>query len=408
MIKIKVCPTCTATCEKTSLDFFSHVEATEYFGLNKNIIHSSCVSLGIAIYAQKEFYDDNNKHIPGALNEQCLNRIASFFIEYFDKMYHVKVIEIAIGHEHSQINNYCFLMIVMTFRSNFNKTLYPMIVTLKDEDLSEIKDFPFLVLKLKAKNQNIIKSYLKKRNLYRYPINGIQQTLNTSLLSNISISPIKYENILDNSIWILNEDFLYKFPIIKKWLIHYATPNNLRCRKALLIYSKIDYPFYNNFIKDIKECAMFSETFNQIQFNCNNPKAVILKDMETYTLSYEDTWKGLLNGNKAMIHHDNGTSFEWKFNIPCIVITQNRFLLSSLYHNEEFRKSIMFQEISKEDVNDKCEADFSNKLIKDLIEFEEDDYQDINESLFYPHKEECQLLKQKRKQSNSEEETDDK
>ena len=128
--------------------------------------------------------------------------------------------------------------------------------------------------------------------------------------------------------------------------------------------------------------------------------------METYTLSYEDTWLNLLNGNKAMIQQNDGTTNVWKYNIPCIVITQNHYLLSSLYHNEKFRNCIIFQEISKEDVIDKCEADFSNKLFNDLIE-KEDDITDINDSSF-PQQNVSTLIKRKRKQSTSEEETNDK
>ena len=408
MIKIKVSPSCTATYEKCSLDLFSHVEDNEYFSINNTIVHSCCVSFGMVIYAKKEFYS-KDRHLPG-LNEQSLRGIALFLSEFFNKMYQLKTIEIAIGHEHSNINNLCYLMVIITFRSNFNKTLYPMLFKLNDESPLEINNFPFLALKLKAKNQTVMKQYLKKKNIFRYHSN--QSSLNQSLLSNSffinETTPLKSKYTItdDESFWILNNDFLNKFPLIRKWIIHYAKPKSLRCRKALLLYSKDDYPFYNYFIKDIKECAIFTFTFNQGGHQCENPKAIILKDMETYTLSYEDTWLNLLNGNKAMIQQNDGTTNVWKYNIPCIVITQNHYLLSSLYHNEKFRNCIIFQEISKEDVIDKCEADFSNKLFNDLIE-KEDDITDINDSSF-PQQNVSTLIKRKRKQSTSEEETNDK
>ena len=411
MIKIKVSPTCTATCEKCSLDLFTHVEANEYFSLNKSVVHSCCVSFGLVIYAQKEFYY-KDRHLPG-LNEQSFKGIALFLVEFFNKMYQLKAIEIAIGHEHSHLNNLCYLMVIITFRSNFNKTLYPMVFNLNDKSLPEFYNFPLLALKLKAKNQTVMKQYLKKKNIFRYHTNDSQSSLNQSLLSNSfvineTLASMPKETIKDDeSFWILNDDFLNKFPLIRKWITQYAKPKSLRCRKALLLYSKEDYPFYNYFIKDVKECAMFTLTFNKVSLQCENPKAIILKDMETYTLSYEDTWLSLLNGNKAMIQQDDGTSNVWKYNIPCIVITQNHYLLSSLYHNEKFRNCIIFQEISKENIIEKCEADFSNILFNDLIK-KEDDFTDINKMSMLPKQNVSTLLKKKRRHSTSEEETNDK
>ena len=157
MIKIKVSSSCTATCEKCSLDLFSHVEANEYFSINKTIVRSCCVSFGMFIYAKKEFYS-KDRRLPG-LNEQSLKGIALFLSEFFNKMYQLKTIEIAIGHEHSNINNLCYLMVIITFRSNFNKTLYPMLFKLNDESPLEINNFPFLALKLKANNQTVMKQY---------------------------------------------------------------------------------------------------------------------------------------------------------------------------------------------------------------------------------------------------------
>lgn len=389
-MEILVSKDCKVSFTRFNLLFYNHFENTNYFTVNKRIIHSCCNSIGLAIYADPSFYSKNpngNKdiHLPGIEKEDFLNKLCSFLQLYFQKHFSTKIKKIFIGHEHTDKQKLCFLQLVLTFEEMFFKTLHPIIIKFNYPSIPEINNFRFLCLKLKAKSQSVIGKYCTKPDLYfNNCLDNKEKKPQISFKTPFESPSLTKRNKQDNLVpsrnsspaplsdfWIKNEEFLSKYPLIRKWLDHYAIPSYLRTRKALLLYteSNNNIQYYKNIVRNKLECAFFDNTF-QKETVFGNPKLVILNDMETYTLCYEDTWLGLLSGNESVIVCDDGTSYQWNYRIPCLVITKNKFLIRELFLNEKFKNLVVFQEIRDENAANfgDCEVDFSNCLFEELNE----------------------------------------
>ena len=55
-MEILVSKDCKVSFTRFNLLFYNHFENTNYFTVNKRIIHSCCNSIGLAIYADPSFY----------------------------------------------------------------------------------------------------------------------------------------------------------------------------------------------------------------------------------------------------------------------------------------------------------------------------------------------------------------
>jgi hypothetical protein len=169
-----------------------------------------------------------------------------------------------------------------------------------------------------------------------------------------------------------------RFPVMENWFNEYCNVDNLKRRKALVIFSKqrelgktwfaeslVNHPSY--FVK-------FRNSFTFAPLNAKNPKLLILDDMMFMKEENIETWKALLAGQSTSIV-DKYFNYQWDFNVPCIVTTNNFKLLNYLMTRDEFKTSVMIQcldqyigpEGSKPKLFGECIIDIPESLKNDIL-----------------------------------------
>jgi hypothetical protein len=138
-----------------------------------------------------------------------------------------------------------------------------------------------------------------------------------------------------------------EYSFIFKWFADYCVRDPQR-KKALLLFSEEratgKTTFAKSLVNDEDYYVCFRNTFTAMPKN-KEPKLLILDDMNF--LGHGDQvemWKALVAGESTSICAKY-LNYEWDYNVPCIITTNSRSLVSFLASSTNFKTQIMFYEV---------------------------------------------------------------
>ncbi|AXH73950.1 MAG: replication-associated protein [Cressdnaviricota sp.] len=382
--------------QKKFTDEFNHLDDTTHFVSNKQVSQSNCSSLGIVVYGNSSFYsvhplENKNKHLPWLVNDQDFYRF--LFLSVFEHFGKVPA-QIVFGHEHGTNNQKCHLQICVTFSEPFRGTFRPCLVDfarITEDPLNELpNDFSLLFMAQKARNANALKNYCMKDGqfFYLYPDKAIQIVRKKDKQGNEKVDAfatvVKNRDLMTQEQaqdlilthdprtgitmfknveyalqkmlkddappfeWRFPEHLKGKYPLVEKWYEDYCI-TDLPRRKALLLYSKErclgKTTFATSLVNHEKYVAVFRNTFTN-PLPGQEPKLLVLDDMAPYNTDNKETWKALVASEPTAIRAAY-TNFRWEYRVPCIITTNNLFLLKQLLFSSDFKHQICFQEITE-------------------------------------------------------------
>ena len=400
-MKVKLLPNCTATIKTLDVDdfeqYYSHFEDNTFFTCAM-LTRSYCSSTALIIYATSSFYSNSESvnqtlHLPGVSNSEYRTVYVKLIESLFKTKYQCQPSRIVIGHEHDTKGK-CYLQVCCIFPSIFQKTLKLGCFTVESSHYNLFQGVTFYFMKQKARYTSAINQYVRKGGDYFTSTKSEEDTsssfrsklskrkkqmtlLDTSFRNNRETrfskeqsfvshptNEITQDEIVNNNMvvelddidegltplpsfsWSPNEIVFTNYPFIKKWYELYAIPENLRKRKALLLYS--DFPslgkteFAKQLVNNEAYCAIMQDTFKKVVIK-TPPKLGILDNL-TCLPSNHQTFKEIITGQRALVN-ENEMNFYWPYEIPWIITTRNWDLVKFFYKSEEFNKYIMFVEI---------------------------------------------------------------
>lgn len=340
---------------------------------------------GFIIQRESNTYPDSNDerrtfHISDNFTG-IINKLAEIIKEH----YKVELQQITGGHEHGKENQKCHLQICVQLTKSVYATLRP-----GNFELDGIK---YLYLAQKAKNPYALINYCKKDGdfYYLFPEKVIKNVMKKDKDGNPTSKVDPYATIVNNKgvidanqakeiisnhasrdffmsnsnivkaidqltkpqlpppIWTFPEYLKnFKNGILYTWFIQWCFPEDLTRRKALCLFSKEramgKTTFAKNLINHEDYVVIFRNSFNPAAIQNKIPKLLILDDMQSYTDQNKETWKGLLASEKTSIR-DCFCNFQWDYNIPCIVTTNNIALVTNMMLDDQFKTQIIIVEI---------------------------------------------------------------
>lgn len=419
---------------------FDQIEDTTIAISVKQTSQHSGISLGMVIYAEPTFYSadkDKNEdiHLPGVTNKETRDLYIFILSSLFFDHYGVKPKQIVFGHEHGFSNGKCHLQICVLFNQSFRSTVKPGFFTVDfpvvaplgiDQNIGLVR---FLYMAQKAKNPRALLNYCMKDGDFFYsdPSAAIQYVHKKNAKGELTdkidafatvvknrtlmdVSQAKdliltheprtgitlYKNIesalnsemaksLPSFEWRYPEYLLNRYPTIERWFNQWCKPDDLSRRKALLLYSdkrcmgKTEFSL--SLVNDPAYVVIFRNSFVD-SVKDKQPKLLILDDMSPYSTNNKETWKALVASQPTAIR-DAYMNYNWEFRVPCIITTNNLFLVQQLYRSKDFNTQVVFQEISEYmgpdgtqpqgmfEVEANFTLDTSDKLIKMMSESEE-------------------------------------
>jgi hypothetical protein len=173
---------------------------------------------------------------------------------------------------------------------------------------------------------------------------------------------------------------------MEMWFHKYCLTENMDRRKALLIYSEKralgKTRFACELVNHLEYVVIFRNSFAKAFMEGKTPKLLVLDDMKPYTHENKETWKALVAGEETAIR-DAYANFAWKLKIPCIITTNNYFLVKALRISPEFNTQIIFQEITEylgppgteptdlHEVQSALSPELEEKIMKEAEEFKQ-------------------------------------
>lgn len=402
-MKLKLFPNCTATIKTLEADefdqYYSHFEDNTYFTCAL-LTRSYCSSTALIIYAESSFYSNSESvnqtiHLPGVDNNEYKTVYVKVMESLFKTKYQSKPSRIVIGHEHD-IKGKCYLQVCCIFPSIFQKTLKLGSFTVESSNYNLMHGVVFYFMKQKARYTSAINQYIRKGGDYfsseKSDDNNEEEVISNSKgkknkkkklidsffsqnnkITNSELITSKSQNMLlrrtnefnDNNnmvvelddndealiplpqfTWKPNELVFINYPFIKKWYDLYATPENLRKRKALLLYSDLPSLGKTEFAKGLVNneaySAIMKDKFQKVVIK-TSPKLGILDNL-SFLPSNHQTFREIITGQRALVN-ENEMNFYWPYEIPWIITTRNWELVKFFYKSDEFNKFIMFVEI---------------------------------------------------------------
>lgn len=421
---------CKISYHQRSFDAdFDQFEDNSYAIANKKVSQTSSVTLGIVVYAEPSFYStdleiNEDLHLPGLENIECRDVYRQMFSKLFKDFFNKEVDQIVFGHEHGTTNGKCHLQICLTFKEPFRGTVYPFMVSFESvKDIPSYFDSSFLRVKLlfmaqRARRPNALAQYCMKDGKFFYlddskaikyvykmdkkgeptdKINAfatvvanrslldVEQAKNLILTHDPRTGIVNYRNIeialtseLCPSVpcfeWSFPEHMKGKYPLIEKWFSQWCIPEDLKRRKGLLLYSQKRCLGKTEFALSLVNHESYYVIFRNSFVDClkgKTPKLLVLDDMAAYTTANKETWKALVSGQSTAIR-DCFVNCSWNYRVPCIITTNNIFLVQQLMKSSEFNTQIIFQEISEymgppgtqPESMDYVEKDFSSETLE--------------------------------------------
>ena len=399
-MKVKLLPNCTATIKTLDADdfeqYYSYFEDNAFFTCAM-LTRSYCSSTALIIYADSSFYSSSESvnqtlHLPGVTNNEYRTVYLKLIETLFKSKYQCQPSRIVIGHEHDTKGK-CFLQVCCIFPSIFQKTLKLGSFTVESSYYNLLNGVTFYFMKQKARYTSAINQYIRKGGDYftsgnseeetsssfrskqnkrkkqmtlfsqNTPFMNNRETKSSSLILHRTNEITQDENVNNNMVvelddidegltplpsfsWVPNESVFTNYPFIKKWYELYAIPENLRKRKALLLYS--DCPslgkteFAKRLVNNEAYCAIMQDKFQKVVIN-TPPKLGILDNLTCLPFNRQ-TFREIITGQRALVN-ENEMNFYWPYEIPWIITTRNWDLVKFLYKSDEFNKFIMFVEI---------------------------------------------------------------
>lgn len=348
---------------------------------NKKRFHTK--SLGIVIYADTDFYDDNKDsnlthHLPNR------TQVILYIQQMFLKRFKIEVKQIVCGHEHGKENGKCHFQIIVELQNNLLTFVKPSSFTLNG--------FKYLFMAQTARNNHALKNYCKKdgdfeylfsdkvmKKVYKLDKEGNPTTNVDACLTLISNPQLTKEEKIDlmktyaphqvvnnfrnieyfiekNTVedipilqWNFPEHLKGKYPLIEDWFFKYCVNHeeDKRC-KALLLYSSKralgKTRFAQSLVNHENYFVIFRNNFNNENLKDKNPKLLILDDMNFFTNNNKESWKALIAGEQCSIR-DAYCNLQWNYRVPCIITTNNLIMINQIRHSDEFKTQIIIQEI---------------------------------------------------------------
>ena len=399
-MKVKLLPNCTATIKTLDADdfeqYYSYFEDNTFFTCAM-LTRSYCSSTALIIYADSSFYSSSESvnqtlHLPGVTNNEYRTVYIKLIETLFKTKYQCQPSRIVIGHEHDTKGK-CFLQVCCIFPSIFQKTLKLGSFTVESSYYNLLNGVTFYFMKQKARYTSAINQYIRKGGDYftsgnseeetsssfrskqnkrkkqmtlfsqNTPFMNNRETKSSSLILHRTNEITQDENVNNNMVvelddidegltplpsfsWVPNESVFTNYPFIKKWYELYAIPENLRKRKALLLYS--DCPslgkteFAKRLVNNEAYFAIMQDKFQKVVIK-TPPKLGILDNLTCLPFNHQ-TFREIITGQRALVN-ENEMNFYWPYEIPWIITTRNWDLVKFLYKSDEFNKFIMFVEI---------------------------------------------------------------
>ena len=399
-MKVKLLPNCTATIKTLDADdfeqYYSYFEDNTFFTCAM-LTRSYCSSTALIIYADSSFYSSSESvnqtlHLPGVTNNEYRTVYIKLIETLFKSKYQCQPSRIVIGHEHDTKGK-CFLQVCCIFPSIFQKTLKLGSFTVESSYYNLLNGVTFYFMKQKARYTSAINQYIRKGGDYftsgnseeetsssfrskqnkrkkqmtlfsqNTPFMNNRETKSSSLILHRTNEITQDENVNNNMVvelddidegltplpsfsWVPNESVFTNYPFIKKWYELYAIPENLRKRKALLLYS--DCPslgkteFAKRLVNNEAYFAIMQDKFQKVVIK-TPPKLGILDNLTCLPFNHQ-TFREIITGQRALVN-ENEMNFYWPYEIPWIITTRNWDLVKFLYKSDEFNKFIMFVEI---------------------------------------------------------------
>ena len=399
-MKVKLLPNCTATIKTLDADdfeqYYSYFEDNTFFTCAM-LTRSYCSSTALIIYADFSFYSSSESvnqtlHLPGVTNNEYRTVYLKLIETLFKSKYQCQPSRIVIGHEHDTKGK-CFLQVCCIFPSIFQKTLKLGSFTVESSYYNLLNGVTFYFMKQKARYTSAINQYIRKGGDYftsgnseeetsssfrskqnkrkkqmtlfsqNTPFINNRETGSSSLILHRTNEITQDENVNNNMVvelddidegltplpsfsWVPNESVFTDYPFIKKWYELYAIPENLRKRKALLLYS--DCPslgkteFAKKLVNNEAYFAIMQDKFQNVVIK-TPPKLGILDNLTCLPFNHQ-TFREIITGQRALVN-ENEMNFYWPYEIPWIITTRNWDLVKFLYKSDEFNKFIMFVEI---------------------------------------------------------------
>lgn len=434
----------TVLNKETFDDTFAHIGDTSYAIAARQIKQSNTTTLGMVIYAEPHFYADKTKtilsqcHIPFVVNVETRSFITDLFRDYFLRVYSHELKQITFGHEHGEQDGKCHIQMCVEFNRAFRGTIKPSVVRFKVpeadplySDLQQMNSLNLLFMGQLARNTRALQQYCKKDGDFWYlkpdqaikfiykektdkngNVEKIVQLYPTLAANrgNLSIDDAKdlvrshdprsfylmgknldYQLEKDMCgtvpalIWTYPDHLKGTYPYIEKWFNTWCVPADLKRRKALLLYSpdrcmgKTEFAL--SLVNDLSYVVCFRNTFVQDNLKNKIPKLLVLDDMSVPDSKNKETWKALVAGQKTSIR-DCHYNFAWDFEVPCIITTNNEFLVKMMFTSMEFNTQVVIQYVydymgppgTKPQGLDVIEHDLPSELIdkfkKDRFEYE--------------------------------------
>lgn len=338
-------------------------------------------SIGLVLYAPPDRYPTDmamvsSYHIEVSYRD-TLNAVAAYLN---GRACLVK--QILLGHEHGTKLKKCHYQMCVEFERNVNIVIKPQVITICGHEL--------LMMAQTARNTHALKNYCKKEGDFHW----LYEDKKVSMVykkdkkgNNVGIDPFKtvlmnktnltvsdakdlifngdtrtafvsYNNIknaIDGLIAPQLPEFefsypkhlLGRYPGIEEWFNKYCTPYSMLRRKALVLYSKArglgKTMFAESLVNHPGYYVKFRNSFTPIPEG-KDPKLVILDDMSGFTDMNKESWKALFVGQETAIR-DCYYNVYWPYNVPCIVTTNNLFLITRLVSSPEFNTSAYYVEV---------------------------------------------------------------
>ena len=365
---------------------FSHFEKTEHFDLNRDGIRPTRTTsaYGIVVYGEKCMYEtggeQKNIHIPNSKLE-----IMEKMARTLEEKHSLAIRNVLAGHEHGKETQKCHMQMIVWLTNEKSITIRPGVLTMPDGTR-------LLYMAQRGRNPQALRNYCKKDGDFEYlhPEQGVKtifkklkngeekvdvwatviqnsenltrdEKMDMILTHEPRTAITMYKNIeyaLDKQTqsvalppeWAYPEHLKGKYPIIENWFTNWARPDDLLRRKALLLYSSKramgKTQFATRLLNDQIYVVTFRNTFSQGCIEGKTPKLVILDDMNCYTKENRETWKALVAGEPTSIR-DAYMNYTWNHRAPCIITTNNPFLVYQMLSSEAFNTQIDMQEITE-------------------------------------------------------------
>lgn len=379
---------------------YDHIQDDHQFLSIKTVTRSSAKMIGMVIYGDVSFYfnekeKDEDNHLAGVSNEEGRSFYLSLLSDYFYYCFGERPKQIVAGHEHGDNNGKCHLQLCISFDDVFRGTIRPGFF----EFLPSSADFlgfsgkRFLFMAQKARNPRALTQYCMKDGDFFYlnpndaikyvhkkdskgeetekidafatiyknkALIDVDQAKDLILTHEPRTGFTMYKNLeyafnselaaqIPPLQWIYPEHLKGKYPLIEKWFNTWCVTEDLRRRKSLLLYSKKrclgKTEFACSLVNDPRYAVIFRNSFVDC-LKDKVPKLLVMDDMTPYTQQNKETWKALVASQPTAIR-DAYLNINWEYRLPCIITTNNLFLVSLLRQSSDFNTQIIFHEIDE-------------------------------------------------------------